>query len=170
LRHASCQLWAWLIFDVRQYIRMRTVRWLACFPGAFIASHAAWFLTMNFLGHSTYGGSLAQTIVGLAPLVLHTATAAVVFVVSGAIISPSRSRRVVFVFFCLSLLWSGGGWALLQSHGGDIPQLWLAAALGIVAGSVAGLLLGLRIQGRRSKPPNKAPEPTPTAVTPRANE
>jgi hypothetical protein len=149
---------------------MKTLRWVACFPAAFVVSLAGWLFTMNLLGRATYGPSMLETVIGLTPHVLHTAIAAVLFVVTGPIISPSVGRRVVFVFFGLSLVSSAGTTAVVEHHKSGSTPFWFAALIGIIVGALFGLLAALRIQRLRAERPNKAPEPTPGSVTPRATE
>ncbi|MDI1247776.1 MAG: hypothetical protein PSV13_02735 [Lacunisphaera sp.] len=138
---------------------MNTLRWIASFPSAVLASFIAWVLdTKIFAGvHSTYGGGFFYSLVGLIPLITSAAIPACVFVLVGVAVAPSRKRRVGFVFFTLSLMFSAGGVDMLLFQDGYLP-FWLASAAGITTGSVIGLAVALRVQ--RQSRPIQLPEPT----------
>jgi hypothetical protein len=121
------------------------------FPGAMLASFAAWTLVHDLLSGvaSTYGGGILRSLIGLSPTIFSAAVPAAVFVVSAVMLSPSRERKVSFIFFSLSLLFSPGGLELL-AHQGFSHVFWLAAAVGIILGALLGLFIALRIQSRRS--------------------
>ena len=88
----------------------------------------------------------------------------------GVLASPAQGRKICFVFFVLALLFSGGGVDLLTFSSPELLNgtFLLAAYVGVVAGALGGLGFMLRVQAVRSKKPNKALEPTTTAVTPPA--
>jgi hypothetical protein len=138
---------------------MNLLRWIACFPAAFLASYVGWgFALRIFSGvSSTYGDGVISSLVGLLPLVTEAAIPTVVFVLAGVTVAPSKERRVCFVFFGLSLLFSGGGIHLLQHQNGYFG-FWLASAGGIIVGAIIGLAASLRIQ--RLRRPIQLPEPT----------
>jgi hypothetical protein len=149
---------------------MKVFRWIACFPGAMFASFLVWSVALILFSRASYGPSAIELMLGLAPLALRTAIPAIVFVISGSVISPSNERGVAFGFFALSLLFSAGGLDVISFNRNPDTAFWVAAMIGVVLGSMIGLLISLRVQSWRRKRPNKAPEPTPGAVTPRATE
>ena len=130
---------------------MRTLRWIFFFPGAMLCSFMAWGLVHDILSGvaSTYGGGIISSVIGLSPIIVSAAIPAAVFVVSAAMLSPSRERKASFIFFALSLLFSAGGLELLE-HQDFSHVFWLAAAVGIILGALLGLFIALRIQNRRS--------------------
>jgi Na+-driven multidrug efflux pump len=137
------------------------LRWIVCFPCAFLISGASWPLSEFLFHHLTYGPSLISKLVGLTPLVLKTAIPAFIFLVAGVLISPSRTRKVCFVFFACALLFSAGGLEIMrygESTTAD-PVLWLGASSGIIVGALAGLWFMLRIQAMRSNTPNQSAHP-----------
>jgi hypothetical protein len=97
------------------------------------------------------------SVIGLLPLLTTSAVPTIIFVVTGVLIAPSKVRRVCFVFFGLSLLFSGGGINMLMHQDGFI-EFWLASAAGIVIGGIIGLVFAMRVQ--RARTPIQLPEPT----------
>jgi hypothetical protein len=123
-----------------------------------IASFIGWALVEKiFSGIAyTYGGGLLRSVVGLLPLLITAAFPTVAFVGAGVFASPSKERRVCFVFFGLSLLFSAGGINALI-HQDSFPGFWLASVAGVIIGGIIGLLLALRMQ--RARRPIQPPEP-----------
>jgi hypothetical protein len=69
----------------------------------------------------------------------------IIFVVVGTLLAPSKKRKVAFVFFSLSLLFSAGGLQLLEVQ--DFSYVfWLGTAAGIVCGALLGLFASLSVQ------------------------
>lgn len=130
---------------------VRIVRWLTCFPVAWIAAFAAFACAKMIFSQVSYGGSLLDWILGPAPGVLRVAVPAAVLVLVGAAVAPNEGRGIVFVFFGLSLVWSPGLLDVQRSVADD-PGFWLIGLIGHVVGAFGGLLLGLRLQARRSRP------------------
>ena len=130
----------------------------------------AWPLVASIFHSAYYGGGFLRSTMGLAPLIVVTSVPAIVLVVAGVWLSPSKGRKVAFVFFALALLSSGGGMEMITFQQAGALGFWLTAFAGVVLGSLAGLLLSLRLQRLRKREPNQAPEPTPTAVTPPARQ
>jgi hypothetical protein len=129
---------------------MNFLKWLLCFPTAMLASFVCWAIGKEiFTGvASTYGGGVVRSFVGLLPLIITAAFPTIVFVVAGVFTSPSKERRVCFVFFGLSLLFSAGGMNALI-HQDSFLGFWLASVAGVVVGGIVGLLVALRIQRAR---------------------
>ena len=137
---------------------MKFLRWLLCFPVAMLASFICWAIGKEiFTGvASTYGGGALRSLVGLLPLLITAAFPTIVFVVAGVLTSPSKERRVCFVFFGLSLLFSAGGINALI-HQDSFLGFWLASVAGVVIGGMIGLIVTLRMQ--RARRPIQPPEP-----------
>ena len=149
---------------------MKIIRWIICFPAAILLSWLAWPLTGQVFDHWYYGGGIERSVIGLAPYFIASSFPAVVLVVSGVWISPSKGRKIVFVFFALGLVYSGGGMEMIIRAGTGELLLWLLSVGGIVLGSLAGLLLGLRLQTyRKGKPNQQPPLQTPASGTPAAS-
>jgi len=148
---------------------MKVLRWIICFPVAGILSWLAWPLIGQVFNHAYYGGGIIRSAIGLAPLIITTSIPAIVLVLAGVWISPSKGRKVVFVFFALGLIYSGGGFAMITFQEVGALEFWLTSAAGVVLGSLAGLLLGLRLQTFRKGRPNKSPLRTPVSVAPAAD-
>jgi uncharacterized membrane protein YhaH (DUF805 family) len=170
MRHAARQLRSWLIFDVRQ--KMKTLA--KCFCGFVLG----WVIYMVAMVLTVYDGGLS--------LIFQPIMAALfsgVFVVAAFVIGlPLRAPKIRDAWSCV------GWWALLISVAA-IGVLIFHSKLGLevdgvdpetkesmkmispVAGVVAYLFAIFPIVNLPAKKePNKAPEPTPTAVTPRAIE
>ena len=144
---------------------MKIIRWIICFPGAMAASLLAWALVEKMFEGvaSTYGGGVVRSALGLTPMLVSSAVPTIIFVVCGTLLSPSKDRKMAFVFFGLSLLFSAGGLQLLRFQ--DFSHIfWLAAAGGIVAGAVLGLGASLSVQVRRQ--PIQPPQTTPGSSAP----
>ncbi|MFZ5496138.1 MAG: hypothetical protein ACOZE5_12485 [Verrucomicrobiota bacterium] len=137
---------------------MNFLRWLFCFPMAMLASFIGWAIGEKiFTGvASTYGGGLLRSLFGLLPLLITAAFPTTVFVVGGVLTSPSKERRVCFVFFGLSLIFSAGGINALI-HQDSFPGFWLASVAGVAIGGILGLIVALRMQ--RARKPIQTPEP-----------
>jgi hypothetical protein len=150
---------------------MKTLRWIACIPGAMIASLLTWVLVKKLFPSAQYGFGFAGNVVGLFPLALAAAIPTVVFIVTAVVVSPHTGRGASFVFFGLSFLLSLGGMDAVLHQVDPVPAFWLTTVLGMLAGAISGLLISLRLQRRRGKKkPNKTPEPTPMSVTPPATQ
>jgi len=112
-----------------------------------LASFVGWALAQKMFSGvaSTYGGGLVRSILGLTPIFVSSMIPTVIFVVAGTLISPSKVRKVAFVFFGLSLLFSAGGLQLLEFQ--DFSHIfWLVAAAGIVCGALLGFFASLPVQ------------------------
>ena len=128
---------------------------------------------------SHYGGGFFHSFIGLLPLATSTAIPTAIFVLSGVLVTPSKERRVCFVFFALSLLFSAGGISMLRYQDGYLG-FWLASAGGVVAGAVVGLAAALGVQrirrpiqsaqhnaGSRPSSTDSPASETPSAPAPR---
>ena len=137
---------------------MKFLRWLFCFPVAMLASFIGWAIGEKiFTGvTSAYGGGALRSQFGMLPLLITAAFPTIVFVLAGVLTSPSKERRVCFVFFGLSLLFSAGGINALI-HQDSFPGFWLASVAGVVIGGIIGLIVALRAQCARK--PIQPPEP-----------
>jgi hypothetical protein len=130
---------------------MKAFRWIICFPSAMTLSFIAAGILITGDSSFHYGRGIFQSIFGLRDLWIFAIVPSVVFVVSGALISPSKKRRICFIFFGLSPLFSGSGIrTILFYNVGDL-YLWIASNIGIIIGSFIGLLVSLRLQTRRNK-------------------
>ena len=80
------------------------------------ASLLAWALVEKMFEGvaSTYGGGVVRSALGLTPMLVSSAVPTIIFVVCGTLLSPSKDRKMAFVFFGLSLLFSAGGLQLLR--------------------------------------------------------
>ena len=147
---------------------MNVLRWILCFPAAYLASFILMVGVQMVLPHSWYGGGFLRSAVGLAPTVLHSAIPTAAFAVMTTVMAPSASRIVPFVSFGLALLFSCGHMSALhyQDHGG-LP-FWLAIEVGLLGGALVALPFSLYFQRRRAQMPNQSLQPTATAVTPPA--
>jgi len=128
---------------------MKAIRWILSFPITVVLSVVAWMLLSEALSgvDLTYGGGFWRSVIGLCPIAITAAVPTSLFVVVGVAIAPSQGRKVCFVFFGLSLLFSGGGIELLRFP--EIDQgFWFAAASGIVVGALFGLAFAHRLQSR----------------------
>ncbi len=136
---------------------MNFLRWFLCFPVAMLASFICWVIGEKiFTGvASTYGGGVLRSLFGLLPLLITAALPTLVFVAAGVLTSPSKERRVCFVFFGLSLLFSAGGINALNHQDGFLG-FWLASVAGVVIGGILGLIVALRMQ--RARKPIQTPE------------
>jgi hypothetical protein len=140
---------------------MKTLRWIISFPTTMILSGVAWMFIQS-LFHTTYcGGGIFRSIVGLAPLIIEAALPTILFVVVGVLLSPSRERKVAFIFFALSPLFSGGGMGLVEAYQNGVLPFWLVSAAGVVLGALLGLFVSLGIQNLRKRRANQALLPTP---------
>lgn len=130
---------------------MNFLRWLFSFPLAMFASFIGWALVEEIFSGvaSTYGRGVWYSVVGLLPLLTSAAFPTLVFVVAGVLVSPSKERRICFVSFGFSLLFSAGGINLLLHRDGYLG-FWLTGVTGVVAGGVIGLIVALRIQRART--------------------
>ncbi len=128
---------------------MKILRWFISFPTAMIVSGVAWMFIQSLFHAIYYGGGIGRSIVGLAPLIIETTLPATLFVLVGVLLSPSKARNVVFVFFVLALLFSGGGMGVVKAYQNGILSFWLASAIGVVLGALLGLFVGLGIQNLR---------------------
>ena len=129
---------------------MKILRWIICFPTAAILSIAAWFALQTIDHHVSFGGGFLYSVYGLMPLILDAAIPTIVFSVVGVWTSPSSERTVAFVFFPLSILFSGGGMEMLRYSWSGGLVFWLTATMAIVAGALVGLSGSLWILNRRS--------------------
>jgi hypothetical protein len=125
-----------------------------------LASFFGWVIAEEIFTSvaSSYGGGVLRTLVGVLPLIITAAFPTVVFVVIGVLTSPSKRRRVCFVFFGLSLLFSAGGINALTYQNG-YPGFWLATMVGVIIGGVIGLIFALTMQRARI-PKQQSPVPT----------
>ncbi|HTQ29837.1 MAG TPA: hypothetical protein VMI53_01385, partial [Opitutaceae bacterium] len=87
---------------------------------------------------------------------IEAATPTTLFVVVGVLLSPSKERKVVFVFFALALLFSGGGMGLVEAYQDGFLPFWLASAAGVILGALLGLLVSLGVQNLRKRRANHA--------------
>jgi hypothetical protein len=143
---------------------MKILRWILCFPAAIGLSILSYLLSLRVFNHDYFGGGIFRNIIGLLPVVIRTALPTVVLVLAGVWISPSKGRKVAFVFFTLGLMYSGGGLEMLFSYQFGHLNYWVTEATGIVLGALAGLLLALRLQGFRRGRANKSTLQTPANI------
>jgi hypothetical protein len=128
---------------------MKIIRWIICFPGA-VALSLILGLFLSESKHSfSYGQSIFGDIIGLGYLWVITVIPTVVFVLSGVFISPCKKRWVCFSFFGLAPFFSGGGLSMMRYHNAGDLYLWTASALGVVVGSIIGLLVSFKLQSGR---------------------
>lgn len=128
---------------------MKVLRWIVCFPFAATMSWLTWITLRSVECHITYGGGFLNSTYGVMPLILWAGIPTAVFEVVGVWTSPSSKRITAFVLLPLSILFSGGGMELLELSVHGPWELWLTAALSIVAGALAGLSASLWILKRR---------------------
>ena len=133
-----------------------------------IFSGIAWMFIQSLFHTTYYGGGIVRSIVGLAPLIIEASLPTTLFVLVGVLLSPSKERKVAFVFFALGLLFSGGGMGMVEAYQVGILPFWLASAAGVVLGALVGLFASLGCQNLRQKRANQALVPTPASVTPAA--
>jgi len=127
---------------------MTLVRWLFSVPAALLASGLTWALLSSVFSRHYYGGGLARSAIGLAPLFTTTAFSSLACVVVGVCIAPSRRRWITFFYFPFAVLFSLGGIEMLKYQEFD-HGFWLTAALGQMIGGLIGLIMSLKIQNRR---------------------
>ncbi|HTJ79723.1 MAG TPA: hypothetical protein VL357_12070 [Rariglobus sp.] len=120
---------------------------------AFFLSCLAWIGIRALFHSASFGGDIIRNLIGLTPLLVVAALPTALFVVAGVLVSPSKGRKVAFVFFALSLLCSGGGMGMVEAYQQNILPFWLASAVGLVLGALLGLFVILKIQNRRKKKP-----------------
>ncbi len=135
---------------------MKTLRWIISFPTAMILSIVAWMFIQTLFHTIYYGGGNVRSLLGLAPLIIEAALPTTLFVFVGVWLSPSKGRKVAFVYFALSLLCSGSGMGLVENYQIGILPFWLASAAGVVLGALLGLFASLGFQSfrqSRSRPP-----------------
>ncbi len=138
--------------------KMKTLRWFACYFAAGSLSLVAWLAIARLLPDSHWGPSFFDSVIGLAPVVIRAAIPALVMVIAGAWLSPSKGRKVAFVFFALSLLSSAGTFETLAAQSDS--KFWVSANAGLMLGAFVGLLLALRHLDVSVKEPNQSPDPT----------
>jgi len=154
---------------------MDTIRFINSFIAALFLSGLAWLIGGEIFPDLNHGGGLLSWIstgdfwfvtlkaptrghffdppctVAPVALAIISAFTAMVFVFSGTLVAPSRTRKSAFLFFGLSFLFSTGLWACGHfSKIGDLNH-WIASVTGIIIGSSIGLYFSLKLQDRRSK-------------------
>ena len=148
---------------------MDFVRRLLFVPVSAIVGVVAGFTWAAVFSRASYSEhNLFYSIVGLAPSFLGRLLAVAIFVVLGTIIAPRPRRPTVIVLGFLGGIfgWPFGPTYEVSTSG---PTFYLIEGVGAICGAGIGMLIGFSI-ARRKKKPNKAPEPTTMAVTPRAIE
>jgi hypothetical protein len=135
--------------DLKRSARnMALIRWLFSVPAALLASGLTWALLSSIFSRHYYGGGLARSAIGLAPLFTTTALSSLACVVAGVWIAPSRRRWITFLFFPFAVLFSLGGIEMLKFQELD-HGFWLTAAFGQMFGGLIGLIMSLKMQNRR---------------------
>lgn len=130
---------------------MSALRWIVCYPTALTASILVWMIASSVPYSLYFGGGVFQSAAGVAPLFLHAVIPTIVFVPLGVLLSPSKGRKVTFVFFALALLCSGGGMGAVTTYQEGILAFWVTSIIGLNFGAILGLLVALRMQAWRSR-------------------
>jgi hypothetical protein len=116
---------------------MRTIRWIAIIPVAFLLSFAAWFAL-----------SQAFTRIDYVTVAIRSGLPTALFVVAGVAVSPRKNRKISFIVFGFAVFISGGGAEALTYYHIDWFAMWVTTVAGMVFGAVIGLVMSLRFQTR----------------------
>jgi hypothetical protein len=159
LAHASRRLWSWLIFDVRQKMLLRILKVMLVLP-AFI---------MTPLGWAVMAGGAREALPSIVYFFLSSAiglASLLIAMLCDLRFLRSSARWLLVVGLAIGIQLAVYMITRAPPRHGDVTLLaiWLIGGPLLVAIRCVYLLLLPR------ETPNKAPEPTPGLVTPRALE
>jgi hypothetical protein len=130
---------------------MKALRWIAAFPVALVVSIGAWFFLSSVLTDARGDPDLIARVFDYAPIIIRASIPTLFFVIFAVLITPSKGRKVGFIYFAVSILFSGGGAESLRYYQLGMAEFWVASFVGVIIGALAGLLIALRLQVLRAR-------------------